>query len=378
VKNCIYLLFYYVFSTITIAFSFNSESVHRESLIADANELEKKENRAGHFVSDSGLDLFINNIVKKLTASEDGSLTIKVKVLNDVSFNAFALANGTIFICTGLLAKIDNEAQLAALLGHEMTHITNNHSVQSLTNAKKSAYKNAKFRIGAEFFIGSLSGVISNYSLLTAITGYSRNLEREADSSGLVRMTRAGYAPIEFRNLFLKLNEYIEMGNIKQPFFFSTHPAVAERIDNYYKLIGKDTASASKGISNEGEFTKSIQKVLLIDAKANIAGGKFEYAEKEFKRILKSDSCNCEALVGSGDIERLKTSPKINSQAFKLYYKAKECNQNSSDALRALGFSFFRVGKTDSASFYLTDYLEKEPQSPDSSLIKDYLKQCAR
>jgi len=355
-----------------------SEDVHRESLIAQAQKREKNMELAGVFVSDSLLEQYLTGVVSKILKNDQKFMTIKVRVIKDISFNAYAAANGSIYVCSGLLARIDNEAQLAALLGHEITHISNDHLALALLNAKKSASSNARVQIGLELFLGSLANTIGNISLRTAITGYSRDLEREADSIGLIRMACAGYAPIQFRNLFLKLKKAIEEEGIDQPFFFSTHPAISERIDNFYSLTGKDTSKSSLGDINTAEFLLAIKNVLAIDGSMRLGRGALDIAEIDFTRVLEINSCDVNALLRLGDIARLRYAPQKSDDAFRWYYMAKSCDCDGGESFKSLGFYYFKFSKPDSASVYLSKFNESNPGNPCSNIIRNYIHQCDR
>lgn len=348
------------------------ETVHRESIIALSNDFENELEKSGSIIKNEILNAYLNGVLHRI--AESNKLT--VKVLQSPSINAFAIANGTIFICTGLLARIENEAQLAALLGHELVHIIRDHSCQNLINTKKLALSSASKQIGFQIFFGSLAASVANYTLQSAICGYSRELEREADSLGLKKMRKAGYAPIEFRNLFLILKKNIEQKSIKQPYFFSTHPAITERINNFYQLAGNDTILSARGLVNSENYSKMISCILQSDGNMLIAAGELDYAEANFSRILNSDSGNALAYLQSGNITRLRAAPEVNKDVFKWYYRAKD--YDNSEALRELGFYYFKNGNTDSAAHYLKAYQSHCPLSPYQPVVEDYLKKCLR
>ncbi|NLD99150.1 MAG: M48 family metalloprotease [Fibrobacter sp.] len=362
---------------ICIAMVHASEDVHLESLIAQAEISERNMELAGVFVKDPALEQYFSSVVSRIVRNDTLPVTVRVRVIKDISFNAYAAANGSIYICSGLLARIDNEAQLGALLGHEITHISNMHIANALLNAKKDAGASARAGIGLEFFLGSLGKAISNISFKTAVTGYSRALELEADSIGLIRMVSAGYAPIEFRNLFLKLKKSIEEESIDQPFFFSTHPAIAERIDNFYKFIGKDTVEASQGDIRAGEFLRMIHAVLNVDGTMRIASGAFDIAKTDFMRIHETDTCNVAALLRLGDIERWRLAPQRSEDALRWYQLANRCEMRTGESFRALGFYYFENSLFDSASVYLS-YIENNPETPYGNIIRNYIDQCSK
>ena len=349
------------------------ETVHRESIIAQSSSFEKELEKSDAFIRNEPLHNYLNDVLHRIS----GDSRYKVKVLLSPSLNAFATAHGTIYICTGLLARIQNEAQLAALLSHEMVHIINDHAYRNLFNAKQIALSSARKQIGLEFFFGSLATNVVSLTLRSAISGYSRDLEREADSLGLINMKKASYAPIEFRNLFLILKNHIEKENIEQPYFFSTHPAITERIDNYYQLAGKDTVQTAQGLVNDAIYNKMINSVLHTDGVMKIASGDLHNAEVNFSRILGSDSSNAQAFLQLGNIVRLRSAPHANKDVFKWYYRAKDID-NTGEVLRELGFYYFKIGNIDSAACFLSSYLHNHPLSPYQPIVEDYLKKCAR
>lgn len=349
------------------------ETVHRESIIAQSSSFEKELEQSDAFIKNEPLHNYLNEVLHRIS----GDSRLKVKVLLSPSLNAFATAHGTIYICTGLLARIKNEAQLAALLSHEMVHIIKDHAYRNFFNTKQIALSSARKQIGLEFFFGSLATNVVSLTLQSAISGYSRDLEREADSLGLIIMKKASYAPIEFRNLFLILKDHIEKENIEQPYFFSTHPAITERIDNYYQLAGKDTVQSTRGLVNKATYTIMIKSVLHTDGIMKIASGDMNNAEVNFSRILESDSSNAQAYLQLGIIARLRSAPVINKDVFNWYHRAID-NDNTGEVLRELGFYYFKIGNIDSASHFLSSYLHNHPLSPYQPIVEDYLKKCAR
>ena len=154
------------------------ETVHRESIIAQSSSFEKELEKSDAFIRNEPLHNYLNDVLHRIS----GDSRYKVKVLLSPSLNAFATAHGTIYICTGLLARIQNEAQLA-LLSHEMVHIINDHISQSF-NAKQIALSSAVNKLALNSFRSSTNVV--SLTLRSAISGYSRDLEREADSLGLI------------------------------------------------------------------------------------------------------------------------------------------------------------------------------------------------
>ncbi|MBN1603817.1 MAG: M48 family metallopeptidase [Chitinispirillaceae bacterium] len=377
-----FLLFiHFIVAIPLISYGDNSETAHKESIVYQTKKFEESLERANAFLEDSTLNLFLASIINKLSDNDSSNASLlRVRILKSSTFNAFAAPHGTIYLCTGLLARLKNETQLAALLGHEMTHIVNNHSYQNLVNAKKKSLSSANLQFGLELFIGSAASAISNVTLKSAITGYTRDLEREADSAGLARMRNNGYQTTGFLNLFTILKTHVERYDIKEPYFFATHPAIEERISNYYTLTGLSPVTETYVEDEDREFDGILKPVLLVDGTMKIAAGDLSTAEENFSRILKADSSCSDALCNLGTITRLRSGNVLSEHVVKWYHRSMSFNSNpfSSQACCELGMYYYKSGIADSASFYLEAFQKNSPGSPFIPLIKDYLKKCLK
>ena len=145
--------------------------------------------------------------------------------LDDDSLNAFALPGGKIFIHTGALMKTHSEAELAGLLAHEISHAVLSHGFQMATNSN---------------FLSSLASFIpipelANVAAGLAITGYSREMERQADVLGTQILATDGYAADGLHNLMVVLQA--EVGDRGSLSWFSTHPAPDERVTYLQRLV---------------------------------------------------------------------------------------------------------------------------------------------
>ncbi len=151
--------------------------------------------------------------------------------LNDAQVNAFALPGGPMFIYTGLLKAVDNEAELAGVMGHEMSHVILRHGTHEVSKAK--AVELPAALLGAAAGNQSLSGQLANLGLNLGANGiilhFSREAESEADNLGARIMAEAGYNPIEMANFFRKLEQSGGQGNSALAQFLSDHPNPGNR-----------------------------------------------------------------------------------------------------------------------------------------------------
>jgi Zn-dependent protease with chaperone function len=179
-----------------------------------------------NYVSTIGASL-IPQYQRDLTASDPRKIPFQWYVVDEKEPNAFALANGTVVVNSGLFDVLDNEAQLAAVLGHEMAHATQEHTWRQL-----QFHKNERMGLAIASAIASASG---KYNVSDALTltqaaiqnGYSRNLENQADRVGLQYMAAAGYDPREAPRVWKQMTK--KYGNQSTNFFWSSHDNNATR-----------------------------------------------------------------------------------------------------------------------------------------------------
>lgn len=177
---------------------------------------------------DSILADYVNRVGQKIAKLSDRTdIEYHFKVLESPEINAFACPGGFIYVYTGLLKIIDNEAQLAAVLGHEIGHVVARHSVKRLQQV-----------LGIQVLLSIALGESSEITrkavgigIGVILQGYSRQNEFEADYNGAYYMTKAGYHPQGMIQLFGKFEE-MEKGR-KHTFLdqlLASHPPTADRI----------------------------------------------------------------------------------------------------------------------------------------------------
>lgn len=164
----------------------------------------------------------------------------EVVVFEDESLNAFALPGNKIGVHSGLINLVDNQDQLAAVIGHEIGHVLSRHSNERLSQetAVSTGLQMIQAVTQPQTALGQtalgLLGVGAQYGV---ILPYSRIHESEADTIGLDLMARAGFDPRQSINLWLKMDRASQGG---QPIeFLSTHPSHASRIDNLNQNMNK-------------------------------------------------------------------------------------------------------------------------------------------
>lgn len=213
-------------------------------------------------INNSELTAYINRIGKRLV--EKGQLEnypFFFKVVHDDSINAFALPGGPMYVHTGLIKAADNEAQIAGVLAHELSHVVLRHGTNQATKAQFAQI--GAMLGGALLGNGSLTGQLAQLGIglgaNSVLLKFSRGAESDADLLGSYTMARAGYNPVEMARFFEKLEA--EAGKTPKllEIFTASHPNPGNRV----KAIEEQLPYMPRGDYNtlEGDL-KSMQSAV--------------------------------------------------------------------------------------------------------------------
>ncbi len=193
-------------------------------IIESANELEGYFRNQSLIYTDEAIVSFVRRVGHSLApAPTDDYIHYEFFVLRDPSPNAFSLPNGHVYVHTGMLARLDDEAQLAALLAHEINHVAGHHGI--IEN------RTSKSRTIAGMVLGGLSGWggLISMGLYASIYGFSRDLEQEADDRAANLLLNSEYDPHALPELFDILGQDYEGLYPRVQTIWSTHPEIEAR-----------------------------------------------------------------------------------------------------------------------------------------------------
>lgn len=258
-------------------------------IMSEAKEIETGQEMHPQIMSqyraypDAELQEYVNRIGQDLAANSDRpNLDYTFTVLDSDEVNAFATPGGFVYISRGLIAYLNSEAELAAVLSHEIGHITARHAVRQGARSKVLDVVGGIASVAT----GGVSGFLSDYVGGALIKGYSRDLELEADREGAEYLVRTGYGSEPMIDVvrILKNQELFEYARAEEEGreprvyhgLFATHPdndkRLREVIDAANKIDGRTQADARRdqfleyvdgmtygkvgagGVISEGEF----------------------------------------------------------------------------------------------------------------------------
>ena len=339
------------------------------------NKYEENLKTSGSRHKDKNLEKYLKNILCKLTP--DYCKDIRVYVQDMPYFNAFMAPNGMMVVWTGLLLRAQNEAQLAAVIGHEAGHYIKRHSLKSWLDAKSRTDLMVLLSIGLAVGGVPAGGDIFNLTqLLQAgfMAKHSRDNEREADKIGLDFLINSGYEPYEAPKIWENIIKEMELGEVNKPLsFLASHPAPEERIENLKKQIEK--YENIKNEKNTNELKEKIQPHLKTWIKSEIRlNNKVEQTEFVLEKTFENSKNEYLLKFYKGEVYRLRGDIEDNyKKAINYYNESIKAKNDFSDVYRELGLLQLKTEKKNEAKKNLTKYLKLAKNPKDESIIKSYL-----
>lgn len=197
----------------------------------------------GGLFPDEAVQAYVKDVGKRVVASSGAAQSpyqFDFHVLRDSeTVNAFALPGGQIFITAGLLKRLQNEAQLAGVLGHEVGHVIGRHSAEHMAKARltQGLVGAAGVAGSSDYSSGQTAAMIANMVGSMVNMRYGREDELESDTFGLNYMVQAGYDPRALKDV-MRILAGSRSGSA-QPEFLSTHPDPGNRTQRIEQTIAQ-------------------------------------------------------------------------------------------------------------------------------------------
>ena len=240
-------------------------------------------------VDDPSVVAYVNNIGKRiLSALPQQPFKYRFYVIDEDVYNAFATPGGHIFVYTGLLDAMEEEEELAGILGHEIAHVYCRHISQKIERSKKIGVATlAGIAAGILLGVGGAGEAASAVTMgsmaagQTAELSYSRENEMQADQFGLKFTTAAGYSASGLLKILKKIRSKTWFGSDQIPKYLMTHPAVEDRIafigswiearDRTSKPIPLVNQDAFKRVHTRVETSYGDEETVFSKLKAEVA-----------------------------------------------------------------------------------------------------------
>jgi predicted Zn-dependent protease len=248
----------------------NLFSLERE--IGLGKQLAQEVERSSKLIDDPVVTEYVNRVGQNLVRNSDARVPFTIKVIDSDEVNAFALPGGFFYVNSGLILRAQEEAELAGVMAHEISHVCARHGTKNATKGELMQLATIPLIIlGPAGWAGY--GIYQGLNLAIPITflKFSRDAEREADFLGLQYMYKTGYDPNAYVTFFerIQADEKRRPGTI--PKVFSTHPPTPDRIEAAQKEIARILPAKQEYIVTTSEFdtVKARLRNIMFSRKAS-------------------------------------------------------------------------------------------------------------
>lgn len=332
------------------------------------------------------LETYLTGMVQKLVAvARPRPFPYRVRVVSDPTLNAFTFGGGLLYIHAGLIARMENEAQLAMVLGHEIAHVTEKHVTKGIEQAYTTQL------IGSTAVVaGASTGVLPTGDALrvayeatmnAAVHGHGRGQEREADKVGMDYMVKAGYDPREGPITFeLLLKEHGDQSRLVN-FFYGSHPNNVDRYETLSALVkdkyGRDVKEKRLVVNTE-EFKRVTRSVVIATGRLDYEQQRFNTAQAMFEKAIRSWQDDPVPHYYLGKIALETGAGDGVDRAVKHLEDAIKADPQYPLAYRELGLAQYRKGDRPSAITSLERYLQLDPKAEDTKQIESTIAELKR
>ena len=233
--------------------------------VAMGNEYAQQVERELPMIRDPDVVRYINVLGDSIArVSDDRSLTWRFNVVDQGDINAFAVPGGHIYVYRGLIEKTTNMSELAGVLGHEIAHVTQRHSMQQMAKSQRANIGLTGLCLFVPSACQGVAGAAVQVGAQAGFAKFSRDDEADADKFGVTYVTRAGIDPRGMPSMFRILIAERARNASGVDAFFASHPIEESRVAHTESEIEKINPVVLKSLTRD---TKAFQSF-----KARLAG----------------------------------------------------------------------------------------------------------
>ena len=323
--------------------------------------------RSSFLITNPALKSYLQSVLHKIAASHGPD--IRIYAVRNPWFNASIAPNGMMQIWSGLLLRLENEAQLVAVLAHEFSHYLNRDSLQRLQDLKsRSAAMTMMAPLGWVGLAGQLIALAGAFT-------YSRAHETRADQLGIELMRKHGYRTSQAAHLWEQLRGELSVGAGGDPalksVLFATHPGIEERSRALSELSASDTG----GDLGADRYLDAIDPLLPDLLADELKRSQYDETIALMSRLASAVRGRAQILAARADAYRLRGQGDDSLRAIDDYQAACQLERAPALAWRGLGLVQKSRKQNEAAAVAFTRYLAMAPSAPDAALIQSYLEE---
>ena len=351
---------------VDVGAGYQPEGVEERGLWMQMDEQERELKTSKFVMHEADLNAYVHDVFCRTVGQADCK-DVRIYIMRTPFFNASMAPNGMMQVWSGLFLRTRDEAQLAAILGHEFTHYQKRHSLQLFHDAKK------KLATGA--WLGMVIP-LAQLAMVASIFENSRTMEAEADSGSVVMLAKAGYDPMAASRVWEQLRAEMDATAVarnkksrkdKNGGMFGTHPPTLDRMNDLKVLAEKQTVSGTPTV-NQAAYRAAMAPYwsLVVDDQIKLN----DFGATDFLlQNLASTGWTPELSYAHGELYRSRGTPDDLKLAVTAY-KAAVAGQNPPvESWRGLGLALLRSGNQAEGQAALTEYLKLKPGASDRAMI---------
>lgn len=332
---------------------------------------EARLSRSPLLIKDQGLERYVRSIA--CTVAGPHCQDIRIYVVRNAAFNASMAPNGMMQIWSGLLLRAENEAQLAAVIGHEMGHFIGRHMLTRMRSIRTVGDVAAFLGLG----LGAAGVPGGPESLqiiaIASLFSYSRDQERDADAFGLKAMAEAGYAPREAARVWagLMAEQAADDQRDREPIpFLATHPSSEEREATLRQMAALMPSQGRTGEEVHAAALAPVMPVLLAD---EVRRRRPERSLSILHRLIAKRPSDAALRTAEGEVYRLRGAEGDDDRALASFRAAIDQPRPPAVAWRGIGLIEHRRGHGRQARAAFERYLASTPEPTDAAMIRTYM-----
>ena len=319
-------------------------------------------------VRDRQLNAYVRGVVCTVTA--DYCKDLRVYVVDVPVFNAQMAPNGAVLVFTGALLRMHDEAELAILLGHEFAHYRDRHGLQYWNKAKHTSAVFASVGAG-----GGLAGGIAEMAGSASLSGFARDVEREADREGFATAVALGYDPQAGVRMWSRfLREERANPASKRSAVFASHPKTEERLEDV-RAAANAVAATSAPRNNHDAYRAAIRPFLAHWLDEELSRRTYDSSIQMIEDLREGAPADTAGTLAFylAQAHRQRAHPEDAAIASALYKDAVSHADAPADAWREYGLDLRQNGLHADAANALHRYLAMAPDAADRAFIDRYL-----
>ncbi len=285
IKNKFCIIFLLVIFLVTQQGTVFALSIEEEKKLGDEFVMDVKRHLG--VIDDPYLGDFISDLGQYLVKSvETKHFDFRFFVVKSEEINAFAGPGGNIFVYTGLIRAMKEADQLAAVVGHEIAHVSSRHISERIAQSSKLNYASLLGMLAGVLIGGEASGAVMAGTMAAVqqkMLGYSRDAERQADQAGFIITAKSGFDPAAIKEALITLQQG-HWGGSEIPPYLLTHPVGPERISNIESMLSNPYVVENRPETEEFRKKYPVFRTIIM--------AKYEQKEEMFNKFsidLKKD-----------------------------------------------------------------------------------------